>query len=206
MKFKELKLLLERSMEEIYYKNINDKTISNGEELKEIWKLFYELEYKYNMVSKLSFKGLEKRQENILKIIENTANPMIRILAKSLYVVLNKWMSDHKLIIQHPKDIDKIFNTQESKNEFLKIYNDIKEKIKILIDLKNGSGKPIVEQFNLINQILNTVHFTGTILEYYAIRFDIANNVDEANKFFNQLSNMNVEEWNVELRELGVEI
>lgn len=66
------------------------------------WELIYELEYKLSMLKSRPFSGLEKRQENIIKIMERKLKEAILAVADTLQVVFEDWLSAHA--ITKPKE------------------------------------------------------------------------------------------------------
>jgi hypothetical protein len=92
--------LLETTMPEIYSYKIPSPGIaeyySNEDELKELFYLFYELEYKYGILNTsktyVDFMGSEERRVNTVKIIENTLSKLCLFLSKTFINVFKRWL------------------------------------------------------------------------------------------------------------------
>lgn len=98
MKSFRLFLLLEKSIEKLY----NEKIPTVEDDAEELFRLFYELEYKYSIIKSHSFTGLPKRKENILKILSTKLKEATRNIADSLLPVYEKWLKEHTLL--NPKE------------------------------------------------------------------------------------------------------
>ncbi len=85
------KRLFERNMELIQsFRTTDDIDL-------EIFELFYELEYKYSQIRDRLFTGIEKRRENILRIIEDKAEEVNIAIADSFVGVFKIWLDSHAL-------------------------------------------------------------------------------------------------------------
>lgn len=67
----------------------------DSDKLYEHFKLLYELEYKYNRALNSKFKGIEERQKNIIKIIENKAKELIKAITPTFEGVFLDWLDAH---------------------------------------------------------------------------------------------------------------
>lgn len=65
--------------------------------LKDQFLLLYEIEYKYSMLNTRAFDGVEKRRENILKVLEEKAREIIPPLADTFQTVFHNWLAAHAL-------------------------------------------------------------------------------------------------------------
>jgi hypothetical protein len=78
---------------------------------------------------------------------------------------------------------------------------ETRKRIKRLYDdLKKIASFPLKEQFGILNEATLAVHQGGSMMEYYEEYYQ----VEET--FFDQFSNYDVDPWDAELREIGVEI
>lgn len=57
----------------------------------------YELEYKYNMIRTKPFKGMPKRQENIIARMEDELEDLVEQITSNLEEVYEKWLSEHAI-------------------------------------------------------------------------------------------------------------
>ncbi len=89
-----LRLLLERSIQAI--KNFNEGSI-DGMNAIDYFEIYYEIEYKYSMLTTQPFTGVERRKENILSIIEETGRDVVQELANSFKKVYDEWLENHAL-------------------------------------------------------------------------------------------------------------
>ena len=71
---------------------------------------------------------------------------------------------------------------------------------KVYQQLLSIESMPLTKQFMILNIAKNTSHQTGSMIEYYADKFG----VDEDD--FEAMSSLDVDIWNEDLREIGVEI
>jgi hypothetical protein len=77
-----------------------DETDIYGDEIRKIFEMFYELEYKYNTITSphFGFNGNPVRKENIIKIYENKAREVNSFLAKTFMIVFEEWLEKHALL------------------------------------------------------------------------------------------------------------
>jgi len=92
----------ESSNEEIYNFSVdvdpNDYSIED--DILEVFKMFYELEYKYSMLSdsRKHFTGNPQRKKNILRFYEERAREINEFLAKTFINVFENWLENHALL------------------------------------------------------------------------------------------------------------
>lgn len=87
-------ILNERSVQAIKNFDAGEINIDNAEEF---FKIYYEIEYKYSMLTTRRFNGVERRKDNILRIIEDTGEFVIKEMANSFVEVFGKWLDEHAL-------------------------------------------------------------------------------------------------------------
>ncbi len=90
--------LFERTILDIHDFPINE---INSDNALQTFELFYELEYKFNQLKNNSFMGLPKRREALLKIIENTASKINKVIAESFIEVFSEWLDRHAILDPH---------------------------------------------------------------------------------------------------------
>jgi len=61
------------------------------------FEIYYEIEYKYAMITSRPFVGVEKRKDNILKILEDKGKYVIEQLAGSFEMVFENWLESHAI-------------------------------------------------------------------------------------------------------------
>jgi hypothetical protein len=88
--------LLERSMAEI--NNFDPEEMIADETLLELFKLIYEIEYKYSMMAAKGFSGNERRKDNILKILERVGEESISALGGTFIDVFGNWLEHHAIL------------------------------------------------------------------------------------------------------------
>ena len=69
-----------------------------------------------------------------------------------------------------------------------------------LNEAKDIAQLPLKEQFGLINELTMAVHQSGSMMQYYEDNYG----VDE--EFLSGFDNYNIEPWDKELQEIGVDI
>lgn len=153
--------------------------------LNEKWLLFYELEFKYNKI-KNSFKN--ERQQNIFERIEKKLDSIVTTLIKTFLPVYNDYLIGHRGIYRHAKV------SGEVGKKYVKQYENIFD----LFDQANEIiNLPLNKKIVLLERLKDAAHATNVMASHYQ---DIYNDV-EANGFdFDNFEDLDVSEWEQELR------
>jgi len=69
---------------------------------------------------------------------------------------------------------------------------------KVYADIQKIESMPLQKQFLTLNIAINTNHQTGSMMEYYEATYEVGK------RDFDRLSELNVDNWNEELQEIGV--
>lgn len=64
----------------------------------ELFELWYEIEYKYNMLRSRKFSGAPKRQENMIKILKAVGQKINSVLAETFVNVYENWLESHAIL------------------------------------------------------------------------------------------------------------
>lgn len=80
-------------LKETELKNI--KYFNEYKNSKKLLKMFYELEYKYNILINNNFNGLNRRKENIRKILEKKSNEIIIYISNGLIEIFEYYLKVH---------------------------------------------------------------------------------------------------------------
>jgi hypothetical protein len=72
--------------------------IEDWDDLAELIKAAYELEYKYSMVKNGNFKGVEKRKQNILNLMAEMMSKVLAPIREQIIYVYENWLSEHAIL------------------------------------------------------------------------------------------------------------
>lgn len=93
-----MKRLTERSIAKIKAERVYTKRkYLNSDSIYEVFELWYELEYKHSMLTTQRFEGLPQRYDNTLKIIQEKAKEVNRLLADTFIHTFNYYLKVHDL-------------------------------------------------------------------------------------------------------------
>mgnify|MGYP006274476793 FL=1 len=74
-----------------------DNTFYGPEEIEELFYALYEIEYKYNKIKQSEFVGVERRRENLLRILSKKGSAIVEELQKTFVWVFESWLNAHDL-------------------------------------------------------------------------------------------------------------
>lgn len=247
--------LIEREMKDINSFKPHEARIID------LWKILYEIEYKYNTIKNKEFSGTPQRKQNILNLLENKAKEIIPILVRTFIQSYDDYFDGFGMetppaidVIERPWQFifETLYNGLMERNDEQGMKDMVEETISKITGKKPSDlfykmplktylrrtfykdvegyekefrkeedfgyvygafqvrdmgrkllsihDKPIVEQFSIINQAINLTHNVGEMMFHYDRVFNISKSD------LTKLSNQSVEEWNKELKELGVNL
>jgi len=74
-----------------------DPGTTDSDEILEVFELVYEIEYKYHAIKNNSFSGMQKRKDNILKILSEVGEEAVAFIAETFEKVFSQWLENHAL-------------------------------------------------------------------------------------------------------------
>lgn len=153
--------------------------------LNEKWILYHELEYKFSRI-KDTFKN--ERQENVFERIKRKLDSIVTTLIKTFYPIYNDYLIGHK----------GIYRQARYSGEFGKKYVKQYENISDLFDQANElQGLSVEKKIILLEKLKDAAHATNIMASHYQ---DTYNDVEEEGFDFDNFEDLDVSQWEQELR------
>lgn len=180
--------LLESSMEDINRFHPTQEFYQGDEDdLLYHWELAYEIEYKLARLKMNDFTGVEKRRENIIKILEKKLSEIIVPIAGTLLQTFNVWLSSHA--ITKPKQWAEARYYDNSGGNMVDIFGINDSFVVILDELKRYH----TGIYSISDLIMKTVEENPNVLDRDFLSLVVQ---DEYNMIIDNLEYEGIEEFN----------
>lgn len=162
---------------------------NDGAELRKMYKMIYELEYKLHMMSILKYIGTQRRKKIIIETYEARLNYLLVTSLIMFRNLFDTWLNEHIYETDNPEIQDKVKEVEKLFDQLPGIR-------------KTYERMPLNKKIILFHKCVNQTHVNGSMLKFIEDMYSLSFDFEE---FLNELSNSErlQELWKSELNDLN---